>query len=109
MHVKVILTADFRSAPGAPFGRPNADGSGPTYEFDLDHDDLSDADVCEIVFAICNSYPEELFCGQRYAGIVTAYRDQRLRSLSVGDTVVLTRGGDSTATFTVAAFGFTQV
>ena len=91
----------------AAFGLPcHPELTGPAFEFDLAgaHPDLA---ACELVFAICNSSPDELFCPQEFAPIVRAYRDRRLRSLSVGDTVALTKDG-STRRFRVASFGFAR-
>jgi hypothetical protein len=45
--------------------------------------------AAEVAYALCNSYPEEMFCAAEHAGQVAAYRANRLRSLSVGDVVVV--------------------
>lgn len=83
-----------------------ADPSGSyskSYRFDLDSsgDPLAD---CETVFAICNSYPEEMHCPDRFQSIVADYRAERNRSLSVGDIVQI-----GEAAFSVDSFGFSPV
>jgi hypothetical protein len=65
--------------------------------------------ACEIVFAVCNSAPGELFCDHRYAEVVSEYRAARLRSLSVGDVLIVRRAegdGDGGRAFACAAVGF---
>jgi hypothetical protein len=89
----------------AAFGLPSPpDLTGPTFEFDL-VDASPDLAACELAFAICNSSPDELFCPQEFAPVVADYRARRLRSLSVGDTVALTKDG-VTRHYRVASFGF---
>jgi len=58
---------------------------------------------CETVFAICNSYPEEMHCDPKYIGQVSHYRDEQNRSLSVGDVVQI-----GEAAFHVDSFGFSM-
>jgi hypothetical protein len=43
--------------------------------------------ACETVFAILNSYPEEMFCDRKYLALVEAFRGCRNRSMSVGDVL----------------------
>jgi hypothetical protein len=45
--------------------------------------------ACETVFAILNSYPDEMFCAPQYRSEVEAFRDLKQRSLSVGDVLVV--------------------
>jgi hypothetical protein len=65
--------------------------------------------ACEVVFAITNSYPGELFCEPTYADVVAEYRAAGLRSLSVGDVLII---GDQTGVNTAwacAPAGFDQL
>jgi hypothetical protein len=65
--------------------------------------------ACEVVFAVCNSAPGELFCDHRYAGVVAEYRAARLRSLSVGDVLIVRPAAgdaDTGQAFACAIFGF---
>lgn len=83
--------------------------SGPSvdFEFSTDFGDMTDDAIVEVVFAICNSYPEELHCDPKYRVHVEQYRDRRHRSLSVGDTVTLANHNDTrTRTYRCATFGF---
>lgn len=102
VHVAVTLNpAAFERRPAPPV----MPGQPASFEFDLvdeGHDDLA---MCEMVFAICNSAPGELFCSPDQAETVKRYRDQEHRSLSVGDSVALTNHG-TTRRYTVAGFGF---
>ena len=51
---------------------------------------LTGMDVAEVVYAITNSYPEELHgAAASYPIHVESYRAERLRSLSIGDVVHL--------------------
>jgi hypothetical protein len=45
--------------------------------------------ACETVFAILNSYPDEMFCAAKYRPEVEAFRDLKRRSLSVGDVLII--------------------
>lgn len=58
----------------------------PVFAFDTES---APSDVPELAFAILNSYPDELHCPTAYADVVAAWRDTTLRSLSVGDVVVV--------------------
>lgn len=101
--VRIVVSLD-----PAAFGLPaHPDFPAPTFPLELEAD-ASDGELCDTVWAITNSYPAELFCDREHAPIVAAYRTQRLRSLSVGDTIAITRG-DNTARFRVANFGFTPI
>ena len=65
--------------------------------------------ACEVVFAVTNSYPGELFCEPTYADVVAEYRAAGLRSLSVGDVLII---GDQTGVNTAwacAPAGFDQL
>jgi hypothetical protein len=44
-------------------------------------------DACEVAFAVCNSYPDELHCPNVFIDAVERYRNDKNRSLSVGDIV----------------------
>lgn len=103
-HVTVTLDP-------AAFGLPShPDVPGPTFDFDfaevtIDDPRTEDPLLLELVWAICNSYPQEMFCPPGYADVVADYRGRQLRSLSVGDFVALTSGG-TTRRYRVASFGF---
>ncbi len=43
--------------------------------------------ACETVYAILNSYPDEMFCAEKYRASVEAFRKQGRRSMSVGDVL----------------------
>jgi len=58
--------------------------------------------ACETVFAILNSYPDEMFCAAQYRPQVEAFRKQGRRSMSVGDVLVV----DGTR-YECAPMGFT--
>jgi hypothetical protein len=69
-----------------------------TFDIATKGDPLAD---CEVVYAICNSHPGEMFCSPEYAEEVETYREGRNRSLSVGDLVQIGEG-----IFAVADCGF---
>ena len=60
--------------------------------------------AAEVVYSICNSYPDELHCDARFASEVEAYREVSLRSLSCGDAVAI-----DGRVYVVASFGFREV
>jgi hypothetical protein len=69
-------------SPGA-FGLP-----GPPMQavrFDVTAE--SELAACDVAFAVCNSYPSEMFCDHSYSDVVDEYRSRKHRSLSVGDYV----------------------
>jgi hypothetical protein len=72
--------------------------------FDLTVQAASVEAATELVFAIANSYPDELLCDPRYGGDVAAYRAAGLRSLSVGDVLLIR---DQANTQTAWACGWT--
>jgi hypothetical protein len=89
----------------AAFGLPcHPELTGPAFEFDLAgiHPDLA---ACELVFRHLQQLPGRAVLPAGVAPVVRAYRDGRLRCLSVGDTVALTKDG-STRRYRVASFGF---
>ena len=49
--------------------------------------------ACKVTFAVANSEPDSLFCDARYADQVAAYRAAGLRSLAIGDVLLV---GDDT-------------
>lgn len=57
--------------------------------------------LCELAFAIANSYPGELHCPEAFEEVVVRYRAERHRSLSVGDVVTVDGAG-----YMCAAMGF---
>ncbi len=74
------------------------DGDPLVRVFDLRVEAEQPTAAAEVVFAIANSYPGELVCDPRYAEEVAAYRAAGLRSLSVGDVVVVRDdAGDETS------------
>jgi hypothetical protein len=60
--------------------------------------------VAEMVYAITNSYPEEMHCPEKYREVVKTYRASKLRSLSVGDVVEV-----DGVRLIVAFFGFKEI
>ncbi len=84
-HVSILHNTGF----GSFFGYE--DGDPLVRVFDLHVEADQPAAAAEVVFAVANSYPDELVCDPRYAEEVAAYRAAGLRSLSVGD-VLLIRG-----------------
>lgn len=58
--------------------------------FDVDEPSVFEA--IELTWAICNSYPDEMFCMAEYRPIVEQYRAACHRSLSNGDYVMLQNG-----------------
>lgn len=49
----------------------------------------SEHSAAELLFAICNSNPDELFCPGEYKDLVSQYRIAGNRSMSVGDAVAV--------------------
>lgn len=76
--------------PGEPMQAIRFDVEAPTPEH-----------ACEVAFAVCNSYPEEMFCDPAYHEVVAEYRSRKHRSLSVGDFVQVNH-----AWFVCATAGF---
>jgi hypothetical protein len=67
--------------------------AGPAVQattFDLDT--ASTDEALNATWAICNSYPDEMFCAAEHQPIVEEYRSARHRSLCMGDFIVLTDG-----------------
>lgn len=60
--------------------------------------------ICELMFSICNSYPDELHCHRIFAEEVSRYRSFRNRSLSVGDIVTVNGVG-----YSCERFGWKQI
>ena len=65
--------------------------------------------ACEVVFAVANSYPGELFCDATYADIVAEYRAAGLRSLSVGDVLIIADDTGVKTAWACAPAGFDQL
>ena len=72
------------------------------FSFDVDADDP--LAVCEVAFAVLNSYADEMHCSQQYVDDVAAFRALEQRSLSVGDVVFV---GEQF--YVCASFGFEPV
>lgn len=72
-------------------------------------DEVFASALTEMVWTACNLGPDELT--GRMAVLARAYRDRRLRSLSVGDVVALGEGedGDDRLAMCVDAVGFSFV
>jgi hypothetical protein len=66
------------------------------FEAETDLDWMPASELAEMVWIACNVNPDRLGSG-RLATFARAYRDRRLRSLSVGDVVVLGEGEDRMA------------
>ena len=94
--IEVRLSQDFRKTcmgydPEAPYGFViSFEVTAPTPEA-----------AADVAFSVTNSYPEEMHCSARYAGIVKIYRALQYRSVSVGDVVVV-----DGAPFACEAFGW---
>jgi hypothetical protein len=65
--------------------------------------------ACEVVFAVTNSYPGELFCESTYADVVAEYRAAGLRSLSVGDVLIIGDQMGVNTAWACAPAGFDQL
>jgi hypothetical protein len=77
--------------------------------FDLTVQAASVEVATELVFAIANSYPDELLCDPRYAGEVTAYRAAGLRSVSVGDVPMIRDQANTQAAWACGWTGFARL
>lgn len=101
------VTVLHNSGPGRFWAYQPGDALDRVFELAVAAD--SPEAACDVVFAVCNSAPGELFCDHRYVEAVTEYRAARLRSLSVGDVLII-RPADSDAdsgqAFACAVFGF---
>ncbi len=69
----------------APVGQP------PKWRLALDTwiEGRDEQDVAETLFALCNSYPDEMHVNSSFLDLVIRYREEKNRSLSVGDKVVV--------------------
>ncbi len=65
--------------------------------------------ACEVVFAVTNSYPGERFCEPTYADVVAEYRAAGLRSLSVGDVLIIADQTGVNTAWACAPAGFDQL
>ena len=77
--------------------------------FDLSVSASGVAAACEVVFAVANSYPGELFCDASYAEVVAEYRAAGLRSLSVGDVLIVADHTEVKTAWACAPAGFDQL
>jgi hypothetical protein len=88
------------------FGYRDGDGLTEVWACELPTTTRDPFEIAEVVYAICNSSPGELFgAATRHPGLVADYRARRVPSLSVGDVVVL--AGD--VGLAVASFGFERI
>ena len=123
-RVTVHLSTDFRRTTDLAYGFPTESGDDDSfsraaidgvydgYGFTFNVETSTHQAAAEVTWAVCNSYPDELHCQQRYAEDVLAYRDAGNRSLSMGDMVVIfdrdhTTHGDGR--YIVARAGFTYL
>jgi hypothetical protein len=88
-----------RYVPGDPLERV----------FDLTVEAPSAKAATEVVFAITNSYPDELLCDPRYGGDVAAYRAAALRSLSVGDVLLIRDQANAQTAWACGWTGFARL
>ena len=101
MQVTIKHNTNLRDA--AVYGYRPGDELVSVFQMELPNGDPYE--VAEVAYAITNSYPEELWGPARhYPELVAAYRAEKLRSLSIGDVVVLD-GAD----YAVAACGFRRI
>jgi hypothetical protein len=84
--------------------------------FDLTVEATSLETAAEVVFAIANSWPDQLLCNPRYAPEVAAYRAagcphcrSGMSSLSVGDVLRIRAGGGSETWWACAWTGFDRL
>jgi hypothetical protein len=77
--------------------------------FDLSVSALGVEAACEVVFAVTNSYPGERFCEPTYADVVAEYRAAGLRSLSVGDVLIIADQMGVNTAWACAPAGFDQL
>jgi hypothetical protein len=77
--------------------------------FDLSVSAIGVEAACEVVFAVTNSYAGELFCEPTYADVVAAYRAAGLRSLSVGDVLIIADQTGVNSAWACAPAGFNQL
>jgi hypothetical protein len=110
-HVAVYLSRDLHRTAGISrrtgdsFAQAKADGVyDRTIGFCVDADGPHGA--AEAAWAVCNSYPEEMFCGSRYAPVVDRYRADRNRSMAVGDVVAVTDHFQDTVWLVATEAGF---
>jgi hypothetical protein len=74
--------------------------------FDLTVQTRTAEAACAVVFAVANSEPDALFCEARYAGDVAAYRSAGLRSLAVGDALLVSDDAGTRTAWECAPRGF---
>jgi len=73
-------------------------------DFEISDPSEDRLEIAETVYAITNSYPQEMHCSEKYREVVKAYRALELRSLSVGDVVEIDK-----VRLIVADFGFKEI
>jgi hypothetical protein len=69
----------------------------------------SPEEAAQIAYDITNSYPEAMYCHDRYAHYVERYRDNHNRSVSVGDIVTVRSIGGPKLVLGVIGAGFVEV
>jgi hypothetical protein len=101
------ITILHTSKPGQPHDTVPA---GPlTRVFELPVRARTPEAACTVAFAVANSEPEGLFCDARYADQVTAYRAAGLRSLAVGDILVMRDDAGTQTAWMCAPSDFIQL
>jgi hypothetical protein len=104
MRVRILHNQNFRDA--VCFGYRDGDQLAEVHAFDLPTTERDPFAIAEAVYAITNSYPEELHsAASRHPELVAGYRARKVRSLSKGDVVVL---ADEIG-LAVASIGFERV
>jgi hypothetical protein len=101
------LTVLHNSGPGRFFGYEEGDALVRVFDLSVSASGVEAA--AEVVFAVTNSYPGELFCEPSYADVVAEYRAAGLRSLSVGDVLIIADHTGVKTAWACAPAGFDQL
>jgi hypothetical protein len=101
------VTVLHNSGPGRFFGYEEGDALDRVFDLSVSASGVEAA--TEVVFAVTNSYPGELLCEPSYADVVAEYRAVGLRSLSVGDVLIIADHTGVKTAWACAAAGFDQL
>ncbi len=101
------VTVLHNSGAGRFFGYEEGDALVRVFDLSVSASGVEAA--TEVVFAVTNSYPGELFCEPSYADVVAEYRAARLRSLSVGDVLIIADHMGVNTAWACAPAGFDQL
>jgi hypothetical protein len=101
------VTVLHNSGPGRFFGYEQGDALIRVFDLSVSASGVDAA--AEVVFAVTNSYPGELFCEPSYADVVAEYRAAGLRSLSVGDVLIIADHTGVNTAWACAPAGFDQL